>query len=146
MPALKTPPARPQRIPQTEPASPAPASTGLTDTQLRATAVPVSVPGVATSAKQAAPGTAGSPSADVLSVQGVKSGTALPVSFPATSKAEISQAEQLRQLVAIGQATLYVLTQVLAVTQGRIAPLRGEEAESLICEFLDGRNISIIAN
>jgi hypothetical protein len=60
----------------------------LTDTQLRATAVPVSAAslplptGAATSAKQPALGTAGSASADVLSVQGIASGTALNVTAP----------------------------------------------------------------
>jgi hypothetical protein len=62
---------------------------GLTDTQLRASAVPVSAAslplptGAATAAKQPALGTAGSSSADVLSVQGIASGTALPVSAAA---------------------------------------------------------------
>lgn len=72
----------------------------LTDTQLRASAVPVSLTsttltgtsaisaaslplpaGAATSAKQPALGTAGTPSTDVLTVQGSASGTALPVSL-----------------------------------------------------------------
>lgn len=78
-----------------------PVSGPLTDTQLRATAVPVSgtvtanagtgtmavsaaslpLPtGAATSAKQAALGTAGSPSTDVLTVQGNAAGTPIPVS------------------------------------------------------------------
>lgn len=72
----------------------------LTDTQLRAVAVPVSgtitadvgagtqavsavslpLPtGASTTAKQPALGTAGTPSADVISVQGVASGTVMPV-------------------------------------------------------------------
>lgn len=63
-----------------------PVSGPLTDTQLRATAVPVSAAslplpsGAASAAKQPALGTAGTPSADVLTVQGAASGTALPVS------------------------------------------------------------------
>jgi len=52
---------------------------GITDTQLRATPVPVSVAGAATAAKQPALGTAGSASADVISVQGIPGGTTLPV-------------------------------------------------------------------
>jgi hypothetical protein len=57
----------------------------LTDTQLRATALPVSADslplptGAATSAKQPALGTAGTPSTDVITVQGSANGTALPV-------------------------------------------------------------------
>lgn len=57
----------------------------LTDTQLRASAVPISAAslplptGAATAAKQPALGTAGTPSADVISVQGVTSMTALKV-------------------------------------------------------------------
>jgi hypothetical protein len=85
-----------------------PVSGPLTDAQLRASAVPVSgtfwqatqpvsaaalpLPtGAATAAKQPALGTAGTPSADVISVQGVAGGTAQPVSgsvgvtnFPST--------------------------------------------------------------
>lgn len=59
---------------------------GLTDTQLRATAVPVSAAslplptGAATAAKQPALGTAGTASTDVISVQGIAGGTAIPVS------------------------------------------------------------------
>lgn len=109
------------------------------------TALPLS-PGAATAARQPALGTAGSPSSDVLSVQGVKGGTVLPICLPASSRAEISQAEQMRQLVAIGQATLHVLTQILAFTQGRTSPLRGEEGDSLVAEFLDCRTITSIVN
>ena len=54
-------------------------SGGLTDAELRASAVPVSVSGVATAAKQPALGTAGTASADVISIQGVASGTVVPV-------------------------------------------------------------------
>jgi hypothetical protein len=80
-----------------------PVSGPLTDTQLRATAVPVSgtfwqstqpisaislpLPaGAATSAKQPALGTAGSASADVLTVQGVASMTALKVDGSAVTQ------------------------------------------------------------
>jgi len=58
---------------------------GLTDTQLRASAVAVSAAslplpaGAATSAKQPALGTSGTPSADVISIQGVSGMTALKV-------------------------------------------------------------------
>jgi len=52
---------------------------GLTDTQLRATPVPVSAAGAATAAKQPALGTAGNASADVISIQGVASMTAVKV-------------------------------------------------------------------
>jgi hypothetical protein len=58
----------------------------VTDAQLRATAVPVSAAslplpsGASTAAKQPALGTAGTPSADVISVQGVSGGTPQPVS------------------------------------------------------------------
>lgn len=61
------------------------ATGGLTDTQLRASAVPVSAAslplptGAATAAKQPALGTAGTPSTDVISIQGVASGTVVPV-------------------------------------------------------------------
>lgn len=63
------------------------ATSGLTDTELRASAVPVSASslplptGAATAAKQPALGTAGTPSADVVSIQGVSGGTAVPVSL-----------------------------------------------------------------
>lgn len=63
-----------------------PVSGPLTDAQLRAVAVPVSnaslpLPaGAATSAKQPTLGTAGTPSADVISVQGIAGGTAQLVS------------------------------------------------------------------
>jgi len=53
--------------------------TGTTTQPVSATALPLPT-GAATSAKQPALGTAGSPSADVLSVQGVASGTPQPVS------------------------------------------------------------------
>ena len=61
----------------------------LTDAQLRVAAVPVSAAalplpsGAATAAKQPALGTAGTPSADVLSVQGVVGGIAQPISAAA---------------------------------------------------------------
>lgn len=76
----------------------------LTDTQLRATAVPVSASqtgtwninnisgtvslptGAATSAKQPALGTAGTPSADVITVQGITSMTALKVDGSAVTQ------------------------------------------------------------
>lgn len=64
----------------------------LTDTQLRANAVPISASslplpsGAATAAKQPALGTAGSASADVLSVQGVASMTALKVDGSAVTQ------------------------------------------------------------
>jgi hypothetical protein len=64
----------------------------LTDTQLRASAVPVSASslplptGAATSAKQPALGTAGTPSSDVITVQGVTSMTALKVDGSATTQ------------------------------------------------------------
>lgn len=50
----------------------------LTDTQLRATAIPVSSTTLATVAKQPALGTAGTPSTDVITVQGAATGTPLP--------------------------------------------------------------------
>lgn len=80
----------------------------LTDVQLRATAVPVSgtvtanagtgtlaisaaslpLPsGAATAAKQPALGTAGTPSTDVISIQGVASGTGIPISGTVTANA-----------------------------------------------------------
>lgn len=65
---------------------------GLTDTQLRASAVPVSnsslpLPaGASTAAKQPAIGTAGTASADVLSVQGIASMTALKVDGSAVTQ------------------------------------------------------------
>lgn len=68
-----------------------PVSGPLTDTQLRATAVPVSASslplpsGAATAAKQPAIGTAGTPSADVVSVQGVSGGTPIPISGSVTA-------------------------------------------------------------
>lgn len=64
----------------------------LTDTQLRAVAVPISAAalplpsGAATAAKQPALGTAGSASADVLTVQGVASMTALKVDGSAVTQ------------------------------------------------------------
>jgi hypothetical protein len=69
---------------------------GLTDAELRASAVPVSgtvtanlgtLNGAATAAKQPALGTAGTASADVISVQGIASGTALAVSGTVTANA-----------------------------------------------------------
>jgi hypothetical protein len=69
-----------------------PVSGPLTDTQLRASAVPVSAAslplptGAATAAKQPALGTAGTPSADVLTVQGAASMTALKVDGSATTQ------------------------------------------------------------
>jgi hypothetical protein len=68
-----------------------PVSGPLTDVELRASAVPVSAAslplptGAATAAKQPALGTAGSPSADVISVQGVGGGTPIPISGTVTS-------------------------------------------------------------
>jgi hypothetical protein len=65
---------------------------GLTNTELRASAVPVSLAslplpsGAATSAKQAALGTAGTPSSDVLTVQGATSMTALKVDGSAVTQ------------------------------------------------------------
>lgn len=65
------------------------ASGPATDAQLRATPLPISgtvtanlgtIDGAATAARQPALGTAGTPSADVLSVQGIASGTPQPVS------------------------------------------------------------------
>jgi hypothetical protein len=67
-----------------------PVSGPLTDVELRASAVPVSAAslplptGAATAAKQPALGTAGSPSADVISVQGVGGGTPIPISGTVT--------------------------------------------------------------
>lgn len=61
----------------------------LTDTELRATAVPVSAAslplptGAATAAKQPALGTAGTASADVITIQGIASGTAVAVALAA---------------------------------------------------------------
>lgn len=69
----------------------------LTDVQLRASPVPVSgtvtanlgtLNGAATVAKQPALGTAGTPSADVITVQGVAGGTALPSSNAASSQVD----------------------------------------------------------
>lgn len=53
--------------------------TGTTVQPVSATSLPLPT-GAATAAKQPALGTAGTPSADVISVQGVASGTAIPVS------------------------------------------------------------------
>lgn len=70
-------------------ANPLPVTGPLTDVQLRATAVPVSAAslplpsGASTAAKQPALGVAGTASADVLSVQGIASGTNLNVSIAA---------------------------------------------------------------
>lgn len=71
-------------------ASAVPVSGPVTDAQLRASAVPISAAtlplpsGAAISAKQPALGTAGSPSADVITVQGNASGTPIPVTSVAS--------------------------------------------------------------
>ncbi len=68
----------------------------LTDAQLRATAVPISVAslplptGAATAAKQPALGTAGVPSADVLTVQGIVDGTPLPIAGAVTVSGSVA--------------------------------------------------------
>ena len=122
----------------------------LTDTQLRATAVPVSgtvtanagsgtfaisaaslpLPtGAATAAKQPALGTAGTASADVITVQGIASGTALPVSgafFQATQPVSIAATvavsgpltdAQLRASVVPVSLTSTTITGTVATTQ-----------------------------
>ncbi len=69
-----------------------PVSGPLTDTQMRATAVPVSASalplpaGASSSAKQPSLGTAGTASADVISVQGIASMTALKVDGSAATQ------------------------------------------------------------
>lgn len=98
---------------------------GLTDTQLRATAVPVSgtffqgtqpvsaaslpLPaGASTAAKQPALGTAGAASADVITVQGIASGVAQPVSgtfFQATQPVSLATAPTTPVTGTFWQAT-----------------------------------------
>lgn len=91
-------------------------------------------------AKQPALGTAGAPSADVLTVQGSQLGSAVTVRFPPSSNASASISEQLGQLFAASMATVHLLSQMLAVLRGQNAPLPGEEADQLIGEFIDQRN------
>lgn len=75
------------------------ATAGLTDTELRATAVPVSASslplpaGAATAAKQPALGTAGTPSADVISVQGVSGGEPIEVTGTLTASGGLTDTE-----------------------------------------------------
>ena len=61
--------------------------------------------GAATAAKQPAIGTAGSPSADVVSVQGVAGGTAIPVSQSGTWTVGISAAQTLATVTTVGTVT-----------------------------------------
>ena len=86
-----------------------------------ATALPLPS-GAATSVKQPAIGTAGTPSADVISVQGVVSGTALPVSatqLPASLGQKLA-ASSLPVVMSSDQAPLVNFT-----TNGTISALNG---------------------
>lgn len=87
-----------------------PVSGPLTDVQLRASAVPISAAalplpaGAATAARQPALGVAGTASADVITVQGIAGGTALPVSGPLTDS-------QLRATAVPVSGTFWQATQ-----------------------------------
>lgn len=74
---------------------------GSQKTQVTSSALPT---GAATAVKQPALGTAGTPSADVLSVQGVVGGTAIPVSFAPSGTQDVNLTKVGGSAVALGQA------------------------------------------
>ena len=126
--------------------------------------------GAATSAKQPALGTAGVASVDVITVQGIASGIAQPVSgtvtvgnaslavtgpffqttqpvsgavsvTPANSTLpDQSLAEQLAQLNGGIRATVHLLGQILAVSRGQVDAPPSDEADTLIGEYLNRAN------
>jgi hypothetical protein len=67
-------------------------TTGTTTQPVSAASLPLPA-GASTAAKQPALGTAGSPSADVISVQGVASGTAIPVSGTVTASGPLTDTQ-----------------------------------------------------
>jgi len=93
---------------------PADATTGLTDAELRASAVPVSAAslplptGAATAAKQPALGTAGTSSADVISIQGVSGGTPVPVSGTFAVTGALTDTELRASAVPVSLASVPV--------------------------------------
>lgn len=82
-----------------------------------AASIPLPV-GASTSAKQPALGTAGTPSADVLTVQGSASGTPIPASVAGVATAA-NQASQITQETAIATSAASIDTKTPVLVSGR---------------------------
>jgi hypothetical protein len=128
----------------------------LTDTQLRATAVPVSgtffqatqpvsaaslpLPsGAATAAKQPALGTAGTPSADVVTVQGNANGTALPVAPNVTRGSGALDANTQRVTLATDSAAVSALTSIDSKTPASPATAALQTTGNSSLSSIDGK-------
>lgn len=105
---------------------------GLTDTELRATAVPVSASslplptGAATAAKQPALGTAGTPSADVITIQGITGGEPIEVTGTLTASGGLTDTELRATPVPVSASSLPLPTG--AATETTLSTLLTEGA------------------